>query len=142
MKTTHKRLPSRASRAQGFTLVEMLMVIVILGILAAIVYPKITGRSLQAQVTSAKLQIANISAALKYYEIDNASYPGSLNALFEQPANTPNWHGPYLEKGIPKDPWGNDYLYDYPGKHNPGGFDLISAGPDSRTGTEDDITNW
>ena len=131
------------SRRGAFTLVEMILVLVILATLAAIVIPKMTGRSQQAKVTAAQSQISSLATALDAFEVDNGYYPktGQLDELVNQPANTPNWKGPYLPK-IPLDPWGNAYTYDYPGKHNANGFDLLSNGPDGRAGTDDDITNW
>lgn len=129
---------------RAFTLVEMLLVLVILATLAAIVIPKMAGRSKQAQVTAAKSQIASIETALDAFEVDNGYYPktGGLDILVSAPGNSPNWKGPYLKKGVPSDPWGNPYAYDYPGKHNADGYDLMSAGPDGQIGTEDDVTNW
>ncbi len=131
----------RASHA--FTLVEMLLVLVILATLAAIVIPKMAGRSEQAKVTAAKSQLSSFEMALDSFEVDNGYYPktGDLDALVNQPGGTSNWRGPYL-KSIPMDPWGNAYTYDYPGKHNPNGYDLLSNGPDGRSGTDDDINNW
>jgi general secretion pathway protein G len=128
----------------GFTLVEMLLVLVILATLAAIVIPKMAGRSQQAKVTAAQTQISSIEMALDAFEVDNGYYPksGGLDDLLNQPANAPSWKGPYLKKGIPLDPWGNPYTYDYPGKHNANGYDLMSMGPDGRANTDDDITNW
>jgi general secretion pathway protein G len=141
-----QNLPStvRARRRAGFTLVELLLVLVILGTLAAIVYPKLAGRSEQARITAAKTQIAAFSTALDAFEVDNGYYPKGrtgLEDLITQPRDAVNWKGPYL-KDIPKDPWGNDYIYEYPGKHNVNGYDLYSMGPDGRENTEDDITNW
>jgi len=129
--------------AQGFTLVEMLLVLVILATLAAIVIPKMAGRSEQAKVTAAKSQISSFEMALDSFEVDNGYYPktGDLEALVNQPGDAKNWRGPYL-KSIPLDPWSNPYTYDYPGKHNPNGYDLLSNGPDGRSGTDDDINNW
>jgi general secretion pathway protein G len=129
---------------RAFTLVEMLLVLVILATLAAIVIPKMAGRSKQAQVTAAKSQISSIETALDAFEVDNGYYPktGALDVLVSPPGNSPNWKGPYLKKGVPNDPWGNPYAYDYPSKHNPDGYDLMSAGPDGQVGTEDDISNW
>jgi len=140
----NKLKQKRRLRAGGFTLVEMLLVLVILATLAAIVIPKFAGRSQQAKVTAAQSQISSIEMALDAFEVDNGYYPktGALNELLDQPANAPNWKGPYLKKGIPMDPWGNSYSYDYPGKHNPTGYDLASPGPDGRPNTEDDINNW
>jgi general secretion pathway protein G len=131
----------RASR-QGFTLVELLLVLTILGILAAIVVPKFTGRTEQARVTAARTQISTFSTALEAYEIDNGSYPRSLEELVQQPRDAQNWKGPYLQGDIPLDPWQRPYVYTCPGKHMPNGFDLYSVGIDGREGTEDDVTNW
>ena len=130
--------------AQGFTLVELLLVLVILATLAAIVIPKFAGRSEQAKLTAAQSQISGFQMALDAFEVDNGFYPksGNLGALLDQPGNCPSWKGPYLAKGIPLDPWGNSYVYEYPGKHNANGYDLLSPGPDGRAGTEDDVNNW
>jgi len=131
----------RRGRA-GFTLIEMLLVLVILATLAAIVIPKFAGRTQQAKVTAALSQIAGFKLALDAFEVDNGYYPRDLMALLEQPNEARNWRGPYLEKNVPLDPWGNAYVYQYPGKRNPNGFDLMSMGPDGRNGGGDDITNW
>lgn len=139
------KLPSYNNRSrQGFTLVELLLVMMIIATLAAVVIPKFAGRSEQAKVTSAQAQISSMALALDAFEVDNGYYPksGALTALVEQPSDASGWKGPYLSKGIPLDPWNNAYNYDYPGKHNANGFDLLSAGPDGRTGTDDDINNW
>ncbi|HOE12481.1 MAG TPA: type II secretion system major pseudopilin GspG [bacterium] len=128
----------------GFTLVEMLLVLVILATLAAIVVPKFAGRSEQARITAAQTQIANLEIVLDSFEVDNGTYPKGSNGLrdlVEQPSYAKNWRGPYIED-IPLDPWGNAYLYEYPGKRNPQGFDLVSMGPDGRSGGDDDITNY
>lgn len=135
----------RQRRGQGgFTMVELLLVLVILAILAAIVVPKVTGRSEQARITAAKTQVASFETSLDAFEVDNGYYPkgaDGLQDLIEEPDGAKNWHGPYM-KEIPLDPWGNAYLYEYPGKHNEKGFDLMSMGPDARVGGDDDITNW
>jgi general secretion pathway protein G len=122
----------------------MLLVLVILATLAALVIPKFAGRSEQAKITAAKSQISNIEVALDAFEVDNGYFPktGSLNLLVEPPANAPKWQGPYLKQGVPTDPWGNAYDYQYPGRHHLNGYDLVSPGPDGRAGTDDDITNW
>jgi general secretion pathway protein G len=123
----------------------MLLVLVILAVLAAIVIPKFAGRSQQAKVTAAQSQIAGFETALDSFEVDTGFYPqgsAGLNALVDQPSNAQNWKGPYLKKGVPLDPWGNAYIYSYPGKNNPKGYDLMSVGPDGRAGGEDDIVNW
>jgi general secretion pathway protein G len=135
----------------GFTLIELLVVIVILGILVGIVGVRIMGEPEKAKRTKAQVQIANIETALKLYKLDNGYYPTTeqgLQALVEPPAvgQLPKaWReGGYLEKGkVPMDPWGNEYLYLYPGIH--GEFDLTSYGADGEPGGEGndaDISNW
>jgi len=128
-------------RRSAFTLVEMLLVITIIGILAALVIPKMVGRSEQARQAAVHADLSSIKTALDAFEVDNGYYPKSLQDLLQQPNNAKNWHGPYLDK-VPQDPWYNNYLYYYPGKHNPSSFDLLSAGPDGKESTEDDIGNW
>lgn len=137
---------ARARRRQaGFTLVELLLVLVILATLAAIVIPKFSGRTEQAKVTAAQTQISTLGTALDSYEVDVGSYPSSsegLNALMVKPGNITGWRGPYMKQEIPLDPWGHEYVYEFPGKHSDGRYDLMSLGPDGRAGNEDDITNW
>jgi general secretion pathway protein G len=136
------RIPNSELRA--FTLIELLLVLVILGILAAIVVPKFTGRTEQARQTAAETQIANFGTALDAFEVDNGYYPKGKNGLGDlkdAPRDAQNWKGPYL-KSIPDDPWKRPYVYQAPGKHNPTSYDLSSAGPDGRDNTEDDINNW
>ena len=132
-------------RMAGFTLIELLLVLVILGVLAAIVVPKFSGRTEQARRTAAVSQISTFGTALDAYEVDMGSYPqgrSGLTALLQQPREGTGWRGPYMQKEIPLDPWGNAYIYECPGKQNPSGYDLSSMGPDGRAGTDDDITNW
>ena len=136
-----------AKRKGGFTLVEMLLVLVILATLAAVVVPKFAGRAKQAKVTAAKSQISNLEIAIDLFEIDMGYFPkagNDLSDLVQEPNsnNVRDWQGPYLKKGIPRDPWGNDYVYNHPGKMNIGSYDIYSGGPDMKTGTDDDITNW
>lgn len=136
-------MTNRNSR-NAFTLIELLLVLVILTVLAALVAPRFAGRSEQARITAAKTDISRLETALATFEIDNGRYPTSdegLAALVTAPSSLANWHGPYIERGLPKDPWGNPYVYRCPGVHNPNGFDLYSYGPDGREGN-DDITNW
>lgn len=132
-------------RKNGFTLIELLLVLVILAALASIVVPKFTKRSEQAKITATITDIANMEVALDAFEIDTSRYPTNtegIKALIEQPANTEDWKGPYLKKGVPKDPWGNEYVYRQPGRYNEHGYDLYSFGPDGQQGSDDDITNW
>ena len=131
----------------GFTLIELMIVVVILAVLAAAVVPRLAGRTQQARISTAKMDIfGNISVALDLYELDNGRYPTSdqgLQALMTKPSSSPvptNWNGPYLKKR-PIDPWGNEYKYACAGTHN-NDYDLYSAGPDAVSGSEDDINNW
>ena len=127
----------------GFTLVELLLVLVILGTLAAIVYPRIAGVGQRGRVTAAQTQLSAFKGALNAFEVDMGSYPHSLADLIQKPRDGANWHGPYLDSdAIPADPWGNPYVYTFPGKHNPSSYDLQSAGPDAQQNTADDICNW
>jgi general secretion pathway protein G len=129
---------------KGFTLVEMLLVVTIIGILAALVIPKIAGTGERARVTAAQADInGGIKSALGQYEVDNGFYPKGLQDLIVAPGNAKNWHGPYFDPPkLPIDPWGNPYVYYYPGKHNASSYDLLSDGPDGKEGTEDDVGNW
>lgn len=140
------RNPNRArfGTPRAFTLIELLLVLVILGILAAVVVPKFAGRTEQARLTAAGTQISTFSTALDAFEVDNGYYPkgkNGLNDLVVQPRDAQNWKGPYM-KEIPLDPWQQPYIYECPGKHNPTSYDLMSGGPDKRVGGDDDITNW
>jgi general secretion pathway protein G len=119
MKRSHPR--SAQSPQAGFTLIELMLVLVIL-------------------IT----QISTFGTALDAYEVDTGSYPATqagLRALVVQPPDVPNWRGPYLASDIPDDPYHHPYVYEYPGKLNPSGYDIISMGPDGQLGTPDDIAN-
>jgi general secretion pathway protein G len=131
--------------ARGFTLVELLLVLVILAVLASVVVPKLTKRSEQARVAAAATDIASISTALDAFEVDTGRYPSSdegIKGLMEQPSNAKDWKGPYLKRLVLNDPWGHPYVYRAPGQHNASGYDLYSFGPDGQEGGEDDIDNW
>jgi general secretion pathway protein G len=136
----------RATEVPGFTLIELLLVLVILATLAAVVTPKFTKRSEQARITAAKTQISLFEVALDAFEIDVGRYPTTpegIRALVEKPAtDADGWLQPYLRRDVPKDPWGNEYVYRYPGQYNEDGYDLYSLGPDRKLGGDDDITNW
>ena len=142
---------NRYSKQAGFTLIELMVVIIILGVLAGLIIPRVMGRPDEARQAKAKIQIESIESALKLYKLDNGGYPTTeqgLKALVEAPAagNLPkNWRqGGYLEKGkVPKDPRGNDFVYVSPGSH--GDFDLSCLGKDGEAGGEGvdkDINNW
>ncbi len=135
----------------GFTLIEMMVVIVILGILAMYVGPRILGRPEEARHVKARIDVASLESALKLYKLDNGMYPSTeqgLQALVEQPESgqlPKKWHrGGYLDKGkVPMDPWGNGFIYLSPGVY--GDYDIISYGADGVPGGEDtdkDINNW
>lgn len=136
---------------QGFTLIELMVVIVILGVLAGLIVPRIMDRPEEARRTKAAVQVQSLEQALKLYKLDNGQYPSTeqgLQALVEPPSVgklAAKWRkGGYLDKGkVPKDPWDRDFVYISPGLH--GDFDLISYGPDGEPGGEGedaDINNW
>jgi general secretion pathway protein G len=144
-------LERNGSGRLGFTLIEILVVITVIGLLAALVGPRILGRVSEAKSATAKAQLEMLSLALDNYRLDNGSYPTTeqgLAALQEKPSRDPaplNWRGPYLKRNIPADPWGKPYLYRSPGEHDPGGNDLSSLGKDGQPGGEGedaDITSW
>lgn len=132
---------------KGFTLIELLVVVIIIGVLAAFVGPKIIGRVGQSQATAAKNQIGALEAALDMFFIDNGRYPSAeegLEALNTKPDSAKKWRGPYLKKKLPKDPWGNDYIYTIPGREGRD-YEIISYGADGEEGGEGDnadIVSW
>ena len=132
-------------RNAGFTLLELLVVVVIIGLLAGLVAPRYFGQVGKSEVNVAKAQIDALEKALDQYRLDTGHYPSTelgLAALVERPANEPKWNGPYLRKGVPSDPWGRPYLYRTPGQR--GDYDLVSYGKDGQpggSGENADITN-
>jgi general secretion pathway protein G len=135
-------LGQNPKRYRGFTLVEMLLVVTIIGILAALVIPRIAGTSDTARKTAAMADIkGGIKTALDRFEVDNGYYPKNLSDLVTRPGDAKNWNGPYLDE-VPVDPWGRNYVYVYPGRNNASGYDLYSVGSDGQDGTSDDIGNW
>lgn len=133
-------------KSAGFSILELLLVLVILGILAGIVGVRFAGQSGKAKVTAAKTQLENIKTGLTRYNIDVTEFPTTqqgLKALSEQPSGVDDadWDGPYMDEKIVNDPWGNPWQYTYPGTHN-NDYDLYSYGPDGKQGGGDDIKNW
>jgi general secretion pathway protein G len=135
-----------ARRHGGFTLLELLVVMVIIGLLAAYVGPKYFAQIGKSEVKTARAQIVAFEKALQQFRVDVGRYPSTeqgLQSLLKRPGDLGRWDGPYLEKSIPTDPWGNPYVYASPGEH--GEIDISSAGRDGRPGGEGpdaDITNW
>ncbi len=135
----------RHTRLKGFTLIEIMLVVIIIGALAAMIVPRLAGRSEQAKTVVAQADLSNIATALKLYELDNGGFPTvsqGLSALREKPSSVPvprNWNCPYLEKD-PVDPWGAAYVYVSPGAHRPD-YDLSSKGKDVNS-PDDDVVNW
>jgi len=134
----------KVRKIQGFTLIELLIVMAIIGMLAAIVGPKLFNKFAGAQRDAAAAQISGFDQALSAYRLDVGKYPDNLDALLKNDGSK-RWKGPYLQKqSIPKDPWGNEYQYRKPGRHN-NDYDLFSFGADGQEGGEgdnEDIVNW
>jgi general secretion pathway protein G len=142
------RLPIRSPRRSGFTLIEIMAVVVIMGLLMTVLAVGITGRVEVARVSAAQAQISRIEQALDFYQLDNARYPTAdqgLTALYEKPSSPPvprsYTPGGYIKPDALRDPWDEPFHYRIPGTRNPHAFDLWSTGPDRQEGG-DDITNW
>ena len=135
-----------ASRSAGFTLLQLLVVMVIIGLLAGYVGPKLFGQIGKSEIKATRAQMDGFAKALDQFRIDTGHYPSTeegLAALVAQPSGETKWQGPYLAKTVPKDPWGNEYRYASPGEH--GDYDLQSFGKDGRPGGDGedaDITSW
>ncbi len=130
-------------RKQGFTLIELMVVVIIIAALAGMVLPRVLDRADEARSNIARGDIASITTGLKMFRLNTGRYPSTeegLGALMVRPGGDDAWKGPYLENE-PIDPWGREYQYRFPGQNNPTGFDLWSRGP-SETESGDDITNW
>ena len=147
-RSTTVRHGQRMPRDAGFTLIEVLVVVVVIGMLAALVAPDVFRNVGTSRVAAARSQISMLEAALDTYRLDNDSYPSAahgLDALRREPSQEPrsrNWRGPYLRRDVPLDPWQRPYVYRIPSATNPAGFDLMSYGRDGRaggTGEDEDI---
>lgn len=140
-----RNIPERGDQS-GFTLLELLVVLVILGLLVGYVAPKYFAQLGKSEVKTARAQINSLEKALDQYRLDVGRYPTGeqgLAALNVRPAAEPKWGGPYLQKAVPNDPWGRPYLYKAPGEH--GEYDLSSFGKDGQPGGDEeslDIVNW
>lgn len=140
-----RRGPTRVT-AHGFTLLELLVVLVVLGLLAGLVAPKYFSQLGKSEVKAARAQVEGLVKALDLYRLDTGHYPSTeqgLAALVVRPGSEPKWGGPYLQKSVPPDPWGRGYAYAAPGEH--GDYDLFSLGKDGQPGGDGenaDITSW
>lgn len=136
---------NHSHRASGFTLIEVLLVLVILVILGSFAVTFFTGTRERASVDQAKAQISLVESATRFYQLHMNQYPRTLDDLVTGPSASGDqgtWGGPYLEKRLPLDPWNNEYRYVAPGKRNAQKYDVWSLGPDGQDGTADDIGNW
>jgi len=136
----HQNLIKSKKYARGFTFIEIMFVVVIIGVLLAVAVPRLTGQSREARIRATELSINNVSTALKRYELQVGAFPEEITDLMEEPSDVEGWDGPYLEKE-PKDAWNQTLNYRYP-SDNDIDFDIWSNGPDKQEGTEDDVVNW
>ena len=140
----------RKQKRLEYTFIEIMVVVIIIAILAAVVMPKFAGRTEDARISAAQSQLGIFQTALSAYNLDSGVYPTTsqgLKALLKKPTTPPvpiNWKGPYLEgkSTPPQDPWKKDYVYKCPGTHNPESYDLSSDGPAGTNGDKGNITNW
>ena len=147
MRQLRRKFERSAGGEAGFTLVEMLVVITIIGLIMGLVGPRVLNYLSESKVKAAKIQMQSFSSALDLFNLDTGRYPASgegLGALIQSPGTIPAWNGPYLKGGLlPNDPWGKPYVYRSPGEH--GAYDIMSYGSDGQeggTGTAADIASW
>ncbi len=143
IRTLFRRAEPGRRRERGFTLVELLLVLVILALIAGLVLPSIIGQAEGAKAKSAASQITRLSMAVESFYLDTGNAPERLEDLVEDPGSASGWNGPYVKRQLLKDPWGRDYEYENPGQH--GQFDIYSLGADGRRGgegTDADVTSW
>jgi len=144
--TATQNFTGRIGKQSGFTLIEIMVVVIIIGVLTALIAPNIIGQSDKARITAAKADIHTIAMQLDLYKLDNFFYPSTeqgLQALVTKPTGSPepkNWKADGYLPRLPADPWQNSYIYVSPGVH--GVYDLSSPGPDGQSGNEDDVTSW
>lgn len=147
MRQLRRKFERSAGGEAGFTLVEMLVVITIIGLIMGLVGPRVLNYLSESKVKAAKIQMQSFSSALDLFNLDTGRYPASgegLGALIQSPGTIAAWNGPYLKGGVlPNDPWGKPYVYRSPGEHGP--YDIVSYGSDGQeggTGTAADIASW
>jgi general secretion pathway protein G len=143
----HARCRSQRRGEEGFTLVEMLVVITIIGLIMALVGPRVLNYLAESKVKAARIQVESFASSLDLFYLDNGRYPSTsegLTALAQRPGSAEAWNGPYVRSGlVPNDPWGHAYIYRSPGEH--GAYDIVSYGSDGQqggTGTAEDIESW
>ena len=138
-----KQYKKQNSGQRGFTLVELLLVLVILALIAGLVLPGIIGKAESAKAKAASSQISRISMSVESFYLDTGNTPSSLDELVSQPSGVTGWNGPYIKNSLLNDPWGQPYKFTVPGEH--GDFDIVSLGSDRQQGGEGnkaDITSW